>query len=70
MAILSQVIFMTVLQHLLQTILSSIMITQILAHLPVLDLQMTAQVRQNFQIVITIVSLDIFDPDKIINAGF
>ena len=49
---------------------NSVLVIQILAHLPLADINMPVNVLQPFQIMISIASFDIFEPLKYINAGF
>ena len=51
-------------------VVGSIMVVQILAHLPLTDINIPANVRQHFQILISIVSFDYFPPFEYLNVGF
>lgn len=57
-------------KQLLAMVFGSIMVVQILAHLPLTDIEVAANVLQQFQIMITIVSFDYFEPFEYIDAGF
>ena len=49
---------------------NSILVVQILAHLPLSEINLPANVLQQFQIMISIVSFDFFEPFKYIDVGF
>ena len=54
----------------LATLLGSIIVVQILAHYPLTDINLPANLRQNFQIMISFVSFDYFPPFEYIDANF
>ena len=49
---------------------NSILVVQILAHLPLSEINLPANVLQQFQIMISFVSFDYFEPFKYIDVGF
>ena len=56
--------------QILSQVFGSILIVQILAHLPLTDINMSANVLQIFQIMISIVSFDYFSPNDYIDFKF
>ena len=52
------------------TLMGSILVVQILAHVPLTDINLPANLLQTFQIMISFVSFDYFPPFEYIDAGF
>ena len=52
------------------TIMGSILVVQILAHVPLTDINLPANLLQTFQIMISFVSFDYFPPFEYIDADF
>ena len=58
-----------VFKNIMNMLLGSIIIFQILAHLPIADLILPANALEKFEIMIDIVSLDVFSPTEYIDLG-
>ena len=51
-------------------VFGSILVVQIMAHLPLTDIYLPANVLQTFQVIISVVSFDYFAPFNYLDAGF
>ena len=56
--------------QLLAMVFGSILVVQIIAHLPLTDIKMPANVLQQFQVMISVVSFDYFPPFEYVDVGF
>ena len=68
--VITQLLLSLLFSHVLATLLGSILVVQILAHVPLTDLNLPANLLQTFQIIISFVSFDYFPPFEYVDADF
>ena len=68
--VIVQFILSLLLSQVLAMVFGSILVVQIIAHLPLTDINLPVNVLQPFQIMISVVSFDYFPPFEYIDAGF
>ena len=68
--VIVQLILSQLLSQVLAMVFGSILVVQIMAHLPLTDINLPVNVLQTFQVIISFVSFDYFPPFNYIDAGF
>ena len=68
-AIISNLILSLIFKNAMSMLLASILIFQLLAHLPLADIVLPANALQWFEIMISIVSFDFFSPTEYFDIG-
>ena len=68
--VISNLFLSIFLQSTLSMMIGSIVVVQILAHLPLADIYLPANALQSFEIMVSFVTFDYFSPSDYINFGF
>lgn len=67
---ITNILLNSIFRNTLQTVFSSIVSLQILAHLPLANIQIPANAQQSFDIMIDVVSFDLFQLTDYVDFGF
>ena len=68
--VIIQLLLSLLLKQVLAMVFGSILVVQIISHLPLTDIHLPVNVLQPFQILISVVSFDYFPPFEYIDVGF